>query len=41
MKPGTELGFNVVRFRTPRPYEASTWIGCSNECASTGTIVLK
>jgi len=41
VKAGTELGFNVVRFRTPRPYEASTWIGCSNECASTGTIVLK
>ena len=41
IKPGTELAFNVVRFRTPRPYEASTWIGCSNESASTGALVLK
>jgi hypothetical protein len=38
---GTELGFNVVRFRRPDRFEMSTWIGSINECHSTGTLVLE
>jgi PcRGLX-like protein central beta sandwich domain/Carbohydrate family 9 binding domain-like len=38
---GTRLGFNVLRFRCPKPYESSTWIGAVNQVSATGTITLK
>ncbi|MCX7591600.1 MAG: hypothetical protein N2255_08240, partial [Kiritimatiellae bacterium] len=37
---GTELGFNVLRYRTPEPRESSTWVGAPNEAESTGTLIL-
>jgi hypothetical protein len=40
-RAGTQLGFNVLRFRCPRPYESSTWIGTVNQISATGTITLK
>ncbi|MGQ9662854.1 MAG: exo-rhamnogalacturonan lyase family protein [Kiritimatiellia bacterium] len=38
---GTELGFNLMRIRTPEPAELSTWTGAPNEAESTGTLVLR
>jgi len=44
VKPGTEVAFNVVRYRvgrgTEKPGEASTWHGTSNQIESVGTLVL-